>query len=47
MNFDVVRREEKKKFKIEEEALQAHKGVKFSEEHKALVLWSLQDINNS
>ena len=34
-------------FKIEEEALQAHKGVNFSKDHKALVLWLLQDKNDS
>ena len=41
MIFDVVRKEEKKKYKTKEEALKAHKGVKFNEDHKALVLWSL------
>ena len=41
--FDSVRRESQEKFKTEEEVQTAHKGVKFSEDHKALVLWSLQD----
>ena len=40
--FDSVRREGQAKFKTEEEVQTAHKGVKFSEDHKALVLWSLQ-----
>ena len=26
---------------------QAHKGVKFSEDHKALLMWSLQDKKDS
>ena len=41
--FDVVRREGQAKFRIEEEVQIAHRGVKLSEDHKALVLWSLQD----
>ena len=47
MIFDAVRREEKTKYKTKEESLQDHKGVKFSEDHKALVLWLLQDKNDS
>ena len=43
MIFDAVRREGQTKYSIEEEVHHAHKGVKFSEDHKALVLWSLQD----
>ena len=43
MVFDVVKREGQTKFKIEEEVHMAQKVVKFSEDHKALVLWSLQD----
>ena len=39
--FDSVRTEGQAKFKIEEEVQIAHRGVKFSEDHKALVLWSL------
>ena len=46
MIFDTIRREEKTKYKTKEEALQAHKGVKFIEDHNALVLWSLQDKND-
>ena len=41
--FDSVRREGQAKFKTEEEVQIADRGVKFSEDHKALVLWSLQD----
>ena len=41
--FDSVRREGQAKFKIEEEVQTAQRGVKFSEDHKALVLWSVQD----
>jgi hypothetical protein len=43
--FDVVRKEKETKYRIEEEAKQAHKGVKYSDDHKALVLWSLQGKN--
>ena len=43
MVFDAVRREGQTRFRIEEEVQMAHKGVKFSEDHKALVMWSLQD----
>ena len=43
MVFDGVRREGKTRFRIEEEVHMAHKGVKFSVDHKALVLCSLQD----
>ena len=35
------------KYRTKEEVLQAHKGVRFSEDHKALVLWSLQDRTDS
>ena len=41
--FDSVRRKGQAKFKTEEEVQTVHKGVKFSEDHKALVLWSVQD----
>ena len=41
MVFDVVRRDGQERFRIEEEVQQAHKGVKFSEDHKAIVMWSL------
>lgn len=43
--FYAVRKEKDTKYKIEEEARQATKGVKFSDDHKALVLWSLQNRN--
>ena len=47
MVFDAVRREGQERFRIEEEVHMAHKGVKFSEDHKALVMWSLQDRKES
>ena len=47
MIFDVVRREGQTSYRIEEEVQQAHKGVKFSEDHMALVMWSLQDRKDS
>ena len=43
MVFDVLRREGQTKFKTEEEVQIAHRGVKFSEDHKALFLWSLHN----
>ena len=47
MVFDAVKREGQASFKTKEEVHQAHKGVKFSEDHKALVMWSLQDKKDS
>ena len=47
MVFHLVRREGQTKYRIEEEVHQAHKGIKFGEDHKALVMWSLQDKNSS
>ena len=47
MVFDAIRREGQARFRIEEEVQMAHNGVKFSEDHKALVLWSLQDKKDS
>ena len=41
MVFDAVKREGQPRFRIEEEVQMAHKGVKFSKDHKALVMWSL------
>ena len=41
--FDSVRREGQARFRMEEEVQTAHKGVKFSEDHKPWVLWSVQD----
>ena len=35
--FYAIRKETATKYKIEEGAIQAHKGVKYSEDHKALV----------
>ena len=39
--FDVVKKEIYTKYRTKEEAMQAHKGVKYSKDHEALVLWSL------
>ena len=36
--FDAVRKEGQTKYRLEEEVHQAHKGVRFSENHKDLVL---------
>ena len=41
MVFDAMRREGQTRYRTEEEVQQAHKGVKFSEDHKALVMWYL------
>ena len=41
--FYVVRKEKDTRYRIEEEARQATKGVKFSNDQKAFVLWSLQN----
>ena len=41
--FDSVRREGQARFRTEEDIQIAHNGVKFSADHKALVLWSVQD----
>ena len=41
--FDSVRREGQARFRIEKEVQTTHRGIKFSEDHKALVLWSVQD----
>lgn len=41
MIFYVVRKEKETKFNIEEEVKEAHNGVKYSNEHKALVIWSV------
>lgn len=42
MVFDGVRKEMKTMYIKEEEARRAQKGVKYSEYHVALVIWSLQ-----
>ena len=45
--FYTVRKETKTKYKTKIEDKQALKGVKYSEDHKSLVLWSLQNKNDS
>ena len=47
MIFYAVRREGQARFRIEKEVHMAHKGVKFSEDYKALVMWSFQDRKDS
>lgn len=42
MTFYAIRKEKDTKFRTEEEVMQAHKGVKYSDYHKALVMWSIQ-----
>ena len=38
MVFDALRREGQTRFRIEVEVHMAHKGVKFNEDHKALIM---------
>ena len=40
--FDAVRKEKETKFRTEEEALEVHKGVTYGDDHKSLVMWSIQ-----
>ena len=42
MVFDIVRKVKDTQFKIEEEVLQARKGLKYSNDHQPLVIWSIQ-----
>lgn len=42
MIFDTVRKEKDTHFKTEEEVLQAHKGLKYSDDHQSLVIWLIQ-----
>ena len=42
MIFDAMRKEIETKFRTKEEVKQSHKGVKYSDDHKALVMWSIQ-----
>ena len=39
--FDAMRKEKETKFKTEDEVIQAHKGIKYSDDHRALVMWSI------
>ena len=47
MIFDDVRREGQTRYRIEEDATQAHRGLKYIADHNALVLWPLQKENGS
>ena len=42
MIFDTMRKKKDTLFKIEEEVLHAHKGLKYSDDHQALVIWSIE-----
>lgn len=42
MDFDTIRKAKDTQFKTEEEVLQAHKGLKYCNDHQALVIWSMQ-----
>ena len=45
--FDSVRKQRDVKFRTTEEVLQAHRGIKFSDDHQALVMWSMERRNNA
>ena len=45
--FDSVRKQKDVQFRTIEEVLQAHRGVKFSEDHQALVMWSIEKRGNA
>ena len=45
--FDSVRKQRDVKLRTAEEVLQAHRGVKFSDDHQALVIWSLEKRENT
>lgn len=40
--FDSIRKQKDVKLETEEKILQAHRGVKFSNDHQALVIWSIE-----
>lgn len=40
--FDTVKKSKDAQFRTEGEVLQAHKGLKYSDDHQALVMWSIQ-----
>ena len=42
MVLDSVRKQRDVQFKTEEEVLQANRGVKFSDDHQTLVVWSVE-----
>lgn len=42
MIFYSIRKAKNVQYKIEEEILHAHRGIKFSNDHQALVIWSIE-----
>lgn len=40
--FDAMRKEKETKFSTKEEVKESHKGVKYRNDHKALVIWCIQ-----
>ena len=47
MIFYSIRKEKDVQYKIEEEILQAHRGIRFSNDHQALVIWSIEKRNKT
>ena len=47
MVFDSVRKQKDVQFRTTEEVLQAHRGIKFSDDHQALVMWSIEKRSNA
>ena len=45
--FDLVRKQKDVQFRTTEEVLQDHRGVKFSDDHQALVMWSMEKRSNA
>ena len=46
MVFDSVRKQRDVQFRTKE-VLQANRGVKFSDDHQALVMWSIEKRDNT
>ena len=42
MIFNSIIKEKDVQYKTEEEVMQAHRGVKFSDDHQALVIWPVE-----
>ena len=42
MIFDTVKKSKDTQFRTKEEVLQAHKVLKYSDDHQGLVMWSIQ-----
>ena len=45
--FDSVRKQKDVQLKTKEDVLQAHRGVKFSDDHQALVMWFIEKKCNT